>query len=76
MRQQLSRLKGEKVKFDSNINWLNENCLTLELSIKNKAQNYTKWVLNSGTTDYMTDNQILLKKISYHHKWSIFYGCK
>jgi hypothetical protein len=35
------------------------NYLTIGLSIINKAQNYTKWVLDSGTTDHMTGNQTL-----------------
>jgi hypothetical protein len=52
--------KCEKTKFGSSLKWLNNrNYLTLELSTKNKAQNYTKWVLDSGAMDYMISNQTL-----------------
>jgi hypothetical protein len=39
------------------------SCLTIGFSTKNYPNNCTPWILDSGATDHMTENQKLLRKI-------------
>jgi hypothetical protein len=47
---------------------LENKCLTIGLTTKITPANYTKWYLDFGVIDHMTDDQNLLKKLSTYYQ--------